>query len=122
MPGRHRKISARPLALIVGGTVGALLRFALATTWPHPHQVLVSTVLTVGVAFMIAALLLATNAASFLAYVVLGFCASAASLSAWAVLTISAPMKLSLAFLIGTPAAAIGGLLCGLVVARAVAR
>ncbi|WP_234788782.1 chromosome condensation protein CrcB [Mycolicibacterium iranicum] len=110
------------MALIVGGTVGALLRYALATTWPHPHQMLVSTVLTVGAAFTIAAFVLATNSASLFANLILGFCASAASLSAWAVLTISQPMKLSLAFLIATPAAAIGGLLCGLAVARAVAR
>ncbi len=112
----------RPLALIVGGTVGALLRYALATTWPLPHQMLVSTVVTVGVAFMIAAYLLATNSTSLLANLILGLCASAASLSAWAVLTISQPMRLSLAFLVLTPAAAVGGLLCGLVVTRAVAR
>ncbi|MFB1295248.1 chromosome condensation protein CrcB [Mycobacterium sp. pW049] len=110
------------MALIVGGTAGALLRYALATTWPHPHQVFVSTVLTVGVAFTIAVYLLAANSTSLFASLVLGVCASAASLSAWAVLTISAPMKLSLAFLILTPTAAVGGVLCGLAVARAVAR
>lgn len=110
------------MALIVGGTAGALLRYALAITWPHPQQLLVSTVVTVGVAFMIAAYLLATNSTSLLANLILGLCASAASLSAWAVLTISQPMRLSLAFLVLTPAAAVGGLLCGLVVVRAVAR
>lgn len=83
---------------------------------------LVSTLMTVGIAFTIAAYLMATNTASFLANLILGFCASAASLSAWAVLTISAPMRLSLAFLIGTPVAAVCGVLCGLVVARAMAR
>lgn len=112
----------RPLALIVGGTVGALVRYALATTWPLPHQMLVSTILTVGLAFMVAVYLLATNSTSIVASLVLGVCASAASLSAWAILTISQPMRLSLAFLVLTPAAAVGGLLCGLVVARAVAR
>ncbi len=106
----------------MGGTAGALVRYALATTWPLPHQLLISTIVTVGVAFLIAAYVLATGPTSLLANLVLGLCASTASLSAWAVLTISQPMRLSLAFLILTPAAAIGGLLCGLVVARAVAR
>ena len=110
------------MALIVGGTAGALLRYALATTWPHPHQMLVSTVVTVGVAFTIAAFVLASGARNAAHYAVLGLCGSAASLSAWAILTISQPMKLSLAFLILTPAAAIAGLWCGLVVARALAR
>ncbi|MDG4664248.1 chromosome condensation protein CrcB [Mycobacterium sp. 236(2023)] len=122
MPGRHRRNQLRPLALIAGGTVGALLRYGLAITWPLPQQMLVSTIVTVGVAFLIAAFVLASGARTALHDVVLGVCGSAASLSAWAVLTISQPMKLSLAFLVLTPAAAIVGLLCGLVVARAVAR
>jgi fluoride ion exporter CrcB/FEX len=110
------------VAVILGGTLGALLRYALAATWPLPKQVLVSTVLTAGVAFLIAGFLLATRASSLLSTAVLGMCASAASLSAYAVLTVSQTPKLSLAFLILTPAAAIGGLLCGLLAARVTAR
>jgi fluoride exporter len=122
VPGPNYRTQSRPLALIAGGMVGALLRYALATTWPHPHQILVSTVLTSGVAFMIAAFLMASASISVLRDIVMGLCASAASLSAWAVLTISQPMRLSLAFLIGTPTAAVCGLMCGLAVARALAR
>lgn len=94
----------------------------MATTWPHPREVLLTTVLTVGLAFMIAGFLLSTGPRSVLQFAVLGVCGSAASLSAYAVLTISQPMRLSLAFLILTPAAAIGGLMCGLLVARVAAR
>ncbi|PRC42678.1 chromosome condensation protein CrcB [Mycobacterium sp. ITM-2017-0098] len=110
------------MALILGGAAGALLRYALTTTWPYPRQILMTTVLTVGVAFVIAGYLLATGPRSFLHFAVLGLCGSAASLSAYAVLTISQPMRLSLAFLTLTPVAAICGLVCGLLVARAAAR
>jgi hypothetical protein len=94
------------------------VRYALATTWPHPKEILLTTVLTVGVAFLISGYVLATGARSVWHFLVLGVCGSAASLSAYAVLTISQPMRLSLAFLILTPAAAIAGLLCGLAVSR----
>lgn len=122
MPGRHRRSTTQPLALIAGGTAGALVRYAVTTTWPAPHQLLVSTVVTVGAAFLVAAYVLALGPGSVLNYAVLGFCGSVASLSAWAVFTISTPMKLSLAFLTLTPAAAVTGLLCGLLVARVTAR
>ena len=112
----------RPLALIMGGTVGALVRYAVATTWPKPQHMLIPTLVTVLVAFLVAAFVLATGPRNSLHYLILGVCGGVASLSAWAVLTISTPMRLSLAFLTLTPAAAITGLLCGLVVARAVAR
>lgn len=118
VPGRHRRSHAQPVALIVGGSAGALLRYALTTTWPHPHQILMTTVLMVGMAFLISAFVLASGPTTVLSNVVLGLCASAASLSVYAVLTISASMRLSLAFLILTPAAAIAGLMCGLLVAR----
>ena len=122
MPGRHRRSPVRPLALIVGGTVGALVRYAVATTWPKPQHMLIPTLVAVLVAFLVAAFVFATGPRSSLQYLILGVCGGVASLSAWAVLTISTPMRLSLAFLTLTPAAAITGLLCGLVVARAVAR
>lgn len=112
----------RPWALVVGGTIGALIRYGMATWWPLPHHVLISTTVTVGCSFLIASYLLAAGSFSATRSVVLGVCASAASMSAWAVLTISQPMKLSLEFLVGTPAAAVGGLICGLAVARAVSR
>lgn len=79
-----------------------------------------TTVVTVGLAFLISAFLLATGATSIVSFLVLGLCGSAASLSAYAVLTISQPMRLSLAFLIATPAAAIAGLVCGLAASRVV--
>ncbi|MDA2895452.1 chromosome condensation protein CrcB [Mycolicibacterium sp. BiH015] len=122
MSARQRRHEMRPLALTAGGAVGAVLRYALSTTWPLPHQVLISTVATVGFAFLIATFVLASGATSTLHAVVLGLCGSAASLSAWAVLTIDAPMRLSLAFLVVTPAMAVVGVLCGLVMARALAR
>ena len=106
----------------MGGAAGALLRYATATTWPLPHQLLVSTTVTAGVAFMVAGYLLATASTSPLRAGVLGLCGSAASLSAYAVLTVSQPPRLSVAFLVATPAVAIGGLLCGLLAARVAAR
>ncbi len=66
--------------------------------------------LTVGLAFLIAAYVLASGPTTVLHYAVLGLCESAASLSAYAVLTIGASMRLSLAFLTLTPAAAISRL------------
>ncbi|MGQ9409797.1 chromosome condensation protein CrcB [Mycolicibacterium gilvum] len=123
MPDFHRRsTTTQSAALIVGGTAGALIRYAVATAWPNPQQMLVSTTLTAAVAFMVAGYLLATGMKCALHYLVFGVCVSAASLSAWAILTIDQPMRLSLAFLILTPVAAIIGLLCGLAVARAVAR
>lgn len=110
------------MALIVGGTLGALIRFSLASAWPQPQQILISTTLTAAVAFMIAGYLVATGFKSVVHYLLFGLCASAASLSAWAILTIDQTMRLSLAFLLLVPAAAIAGLVCGLAVARAVAR
>lgn len=107
---------------MVGGTVGALVRYATTTTWPLPRHVFLSTTVTAAVAFMVAGFLVAVGLTSALRVAVFGACASAASLSAWAVLTISQPPKLSIAFLIGTPAAAVAGLLCGLMAARMVAR
>lgn len=81
-----------------------------------------TTVLMVGMAFLIAGFLLAIGPTSVLQFAALGVCGSAASLSAYAVLTISQPMRLSLAFLILTPVAAIGGLICGLLAARVAVR
>ncbi|SRX80643.1 Putative fluoride ion transporter CrcB [Mycolicibacterium parafortuitum] len=106
----------------MGGTAGALVRYAMATTWPKPQDMLIPTLIAVGVAFFFAAYVLATGLRTSLHYLILGLCGGVASLSAWAVLTISTPMRLSLAFLTLTPVAAVTGLLCGLVVARAVAR
>ncbi len=90
--------------------------------WPLPHQLLVSTTVTAGVAFMVAGFLLATRSTSALRAGVLGLCGSAASMSAYAVLTVSQPPRLSIAFLVGTPVVAMGGLLCGLLAARVTAR
>lgn len=78
--------------------------------------------MTAAIAFAVAGFLVSTGLTSALRVAVFGMCASAASLSAWAVLTISQPPKLSIAFLIGTPAAAVVGLLCGLLAAGVVAR
>ncbi|PQP51212.1 chromosome condensation protein CrcB [Mycolicibacterium austroafricanum] len=122
MPGRHRRSQAQPWALVVGGALGALIRYALAQAWPQPKQLLISTTVTVGLAFLVATYLMAVGVTSALHSVAVGVCASAASLSAYAVLTVSQPPKLSIAFLTLTPAAAIGGLLCGLAAARLVAR
>lgn len=122
MPGRHRRSSTQPLALIVGGTAGSLVRYAVTTTWPSPREMLVSTVASAFIAFLVAACVLAHGAKSPLHFVLLGLCGSVASLSAWAVLTISTTMKISLAVLTLTPAAAMAGLVCGLLVARASAR
>lgn len=94
----------------------------MTTTWPLPRHVFVSTTVTAAVAFMVAGFLVSVGVTTALRAAVFGMCASAASLSAWAVLTISQPPKLSIAFLIGTPAAAVAGLLCGLLAARVVAR
>ncbi|QZT58447.1 chromosome condensation protein CrcB [Mycolicibacterium austroafricanum] len=122
MPGRHRRSQAQPWTLVVGGALGAVLRFALAQAWPQPKQLLISTTVTVGLAFLVATYLMAVGVTSALHSVAVGVCSGAASLSAYAVLTVSQPPKLSIAFLTLTPAAAIGGLLCGLVAARVVAR
>ena len=122
MPGRHRRSQAQPWALVVGGAFGAVLRFALAQAWPQPKQLLISTTVTVGLAFLVAAYLMAVGLTSALHSLAVGVCVSAASLSAYAVLTVSQPPKLSIAFLTLTQAAAIGGLLCGLAAARVVAR
>lgn len=102
--------------------MGALVRYAMATAWPLPRHVFVSMTVTAAVAFMVAGFLVAVGLTSALRVAVFGACASAASLSAWAVLTITQPPKLSIAFLIGTPAAAVIGLLCGLLAARVVAQ
>ncbi|MBI5340268.1 MAG: chromosome condensation protein CrcB [Mycolicibacterium rufum] len=122
MPARHRQSPTHTAALVAGGTVGALVRYAMATAWPLPRHVFVSMTVTAAVAFMVAGFLVAVGLTSALRVAVFGACASAASLSAWAVLTISQPPKLSIAFLIGTPAAAVIGLLCGLLAARVVAQ
>ncbi len=122
MPGRHRRSQAQPWALVVGGALGALIRYALAQAWPQPKQLLISTTVTVGLAFLVATYLMAVGVTSALHSVAVGVCASAASLSAYAVLTVSQPPRLSIAFLTLTPAAATAGLLCGLVAARLVAR
>lgn len=122
MPGRHRRSQAQPWALVVGGAFGAVLRFALAQAWPQPKQLLISTIVTVGLAFLVATYLMAVGVTSALHSLAVGVCTGAASLSAYAVLTVSQPPKLSIAFLTVTPAAAVGGLLCGLAAARVVAR
>ncbi|CAN3127786.1 Chromosome condensation protein CrcB [Mycobacterium sp. smrl_JER01] len=109
-------------ALALGGAGGALIRFALSEAWPRPHQLLVCTLVTVGLAFLVATVVLASGRTSALRAVVLGGCASAASLSVYAVLTVSQPPLLSIAFLTLTPLAAIAGLLAGLGWARKVAR
>lgn len=110
------------MALILGGTAGALVRYAVTTTWPTPREMLVSTVVTVFLAFLVAACVLAHGPKSTLHFAVLGLCGSVASLSAWAVLTISTTMKISLAVLTLTPAAGVAGLVCGLLCARVAAR
>ncbi|STZ42281.1 CrcB-like protein [Mycolicibacterium gilvum] len=106
----------------MGGTAGALVRYAVTATWPTPREMLVSTVVTVFVAFVVAAYVLAHGPKSPLQFAVLGLCGSVASLSAWAVLTISTTMKISLAVLTLTPTAAVAGLVCGLLCARVAAR
>ena len=73
-------------------------------------------------AFLVAGFLVSVGLTSAVRVGIVGMCAAAASLSAWAVLTISQPPKLSIAFLLGTPAAAIAGLFCGLLMARVVSR
>lgn len=98
------------------------MRYAVATTWPRPTQLWASTTVTAAIAFAVAGFIVASGAMSTVRAVLFGLCASSASLSAWSVLTISQPPKLSLAFLIGVPAAALGGLLCGLLAARVAAR
>ncbi|TRW80477.1 chromosome condensation protein CrcB [Mycolicibacterium sp. 018/SC-01/001] len=122
MPARHRHTRSHTVALVIGGTAGALLRYAVATSWPQPTQLWVSTTMTAAVAFAIAGFLVSSGITSAVRAAVFGVCASAASLSAWSVLTIKQPPTLSLAFLIGVPAAALAGLLCGLLAARVVAR
>lgn len=102
--------------------MGALIRFAAAEVWPQPHQVLISTTVTVGSAFAVATFLVARGATTPLPSFVLGVCASAASLSAYAVLTVSQPPLLSIAFLTVIPAAAIAGLICGLSAMKAMTR
>ncbi|MEW5808573.1 MAG: chromosome condensation protein CrcB [Actinomycetota bacterium] len=122
MPGRHRSDRARTVALVVGGTAGALVRYATATAWPQPKQLWVSTTVTAALAFAVAGFIVASGVTSTVRAALFGLSASAASLSAWSVLTISQPPKLSIAFLIGVPAAALAGLLCGLLAARVAAR
>lgn len=122
VPGPHRRSRAMPWALILGGAVGAVIRFAAADAWPQPHQQLLSTTVTVGVAFTVATFVVAWGVTGPVPSFVLGVCASAASLSAYAVLTVSQPALLSIAFLTLTPAAATVGLLLGLLAVRAVAR
>ena len=108
--------------MVAGGAVGALIRFAAAQAWPQPPQMLISTTVTVALAFAVAGFLMTRSATSVLPGFLLGVCAGVASLSAWAVLTISQPPLLSIAFLTLTPSAAIGGLALGLLAARVVAR
>ncbi|MCG7592770.1 chromosome condensation protein CrcB [Mycobacterium sp. PSTR-4-N] len=122
MPGRHRPARTHTVALVVGGTMGALVRYATAIAWPQPKQLWVSTAVTAAVAFAVAGFIVASGAMSTVRAALFGMCASAASLSAWSLLTISQPPRLSLAFLIGVPAAALAGLLCGLLAARVATR
>ncbi|OKH74699.1 chromosome condensation protein CrcB [Mycobacterium sp. SWH-M1] len=122
MPARHRDARTPTVALVIGGTAGALLRYAVATAWPQPKQLWVSTTVTAAVAFAVAGFIVASGAMSTARAALFGLCASAASLSAWSVLTISQPPTLSIAFLFGVPAAALAGLLCGLLAARVAAR
>ncbi|MEH3138868.1 MAG: chromosome condensation protein CrcB [Mycobacterium kyogaense] len=122
MPARHRPVRTHTAALVVGGAAGALVRYATATAWPLPKQLWVSTTVTAAVAFAVAGFIVASGTMSTMRAVVFGMCSSAASLSAWSVLTISQPPKLSIAFLVGVPAAALAGLLCGLLAARVAAR
>ena len=78
MPDFHRRsTTTQSAALIVGGTAGALIRYAVATAWPNPQQMLVSTTLTAAVAFMVAGYLLATGMKCALHYLVFGVCVSA---------------------------------------------
>ncbi|MBX7450620.1 chromosome condensation protein CrcB [Mycolicibacterium sp. 3033] len=122
MLARHRPPRAHTVALVIGGTAGALVRYGTATAWPQPSQLWVSTSVTAAVAFAVAGFIVASGAMSTARAVLFGLCSSAVSLSAWSVLTISQPPRLSLAFLIGVPAAALAGLLCGLLAARVAAR
>ena len=82
-------------ALVVGGTAGALLRYGMTTAWPLPRHVFVSTTVTAAVAFMVAGFLVSVGVTTAVRATVFGFCASAASLSAWAVLTISQPREIA---------------------------
>lgn len=87
-----------------------------------PQGLLISTTVTTALAFAVASFLVTTGLKSALHYLLFGVCASAASLSAWAVVTVDQPIRLSAAFLVATPASAVAGIACGLAVARAVAR
>lgn len=122
MPGRHRASRVQPIAVILGGAVGAVLRYGLAELWPHPRHMLVSTVTITACAFLVAGFLLTAGPLTTMRAALLGLCASAASLSAWAVLTVSQTPLLSAAFLTMTPMAALVGLAAGLLLARALVR
>jgi hypothetical protein len=121
VPDRHRAALAHPVALIAGGAVGAVLRHGLSTLWPRPGQTLVTTVVVTACAFVVAGFVLTAGPMTTVRAAVLGVSVSAASLSAWAVLTITQTPLLSAAFLTLTPAAALGGLAGGLLLARATA-
>ena len=99
-----------------------MLRYGLWSVSSRPVLVLASTVAVTAVAFLVAAFLLTTGPLTTARAALFGLCASAASLSAWAVLTIDQTPLMSAAFLTLTPAAAVVGLGVGLLLARSVAR
>lgn len=78
VPGRHRPARTHALALVIGGTAGALMRHAVAITWPWPTQLSVTAALAFAVAGFIVA-----GGVSWRCAALCEILPSAATLSAW---------------------------------------
>jgi CrcB protein len=107
-------------AVVIGGAIGAVLRYLMSKTWPSPHQVLVCTVLTATAAFLVVGFLLGVSDSRVARALAVTMCGAAASLSAYSIIGIGQTPRLAAAFLVLTPAAALTALVAGMFLSRPV--
>jgi CrcB protein len=120
-PASRHLTPAELAGAAAGGAVGAVVRYAMTSVWPSPHQVLFTTALTAAVAFAVAGAVLAATVSRLVHVTVLSICGAAASLSAFAVTTVGQTLWLAASFLVLTPLSALLGLMAGLRLGRALA-
>jgi CrcB protein len=92
----------------------------MSTAWPHPAQVLLSTLITAAVAFAIVGVVIGIGPARRARAFVAGLCGAAASLSAYSIIGVGQTPFLAAAFLILTPICAFAGLLAGILLFGAI--
>jgi fluoride ion exporter CrcB/FEX len=105
---------------VLGGAIGAMIRYAMSQTWPSPRQVLLCTVLTAAAGFLIVGLLLGVTNSRIVRALTVTLCGAAASLSAYSIIGVGQTPWLAAAFLVLTPAAALIALVAGMLLARPV--